>query len=155
MPRDLAMFLAAFLLRLMIQSPMKLLKRSKRHTFRPCLYFNYLELNICIMKNQQKLNLNNRSRKKKWHCLNFPQHALQRRTKCFVFSVCIWHKAAFPLLPGLDGLRAELFSRLLLCFYFDFDFGFIIIADVNMVAEPKAHQIGRKRQNVSKTGNDW
>ncbi|XP_052845501.1 probable basic-leucine zipper transcription factor Q isoform X1 [Drosophila gunungcola] len=27
--------------------------------------------------------------------------------------------------------------------------------DVNMVAEPKAHQIGRKRQNVSKTGNDW
>lgn len=29
------------------------------------------------------------------------------------------------------------------------------IADVNMVAEPKAHQIGRKRQNVTKTGNDW
>ncbi|XP_037943246.1 transcription factor mef2A [Teleopsis dalmanni] len=27
--------------------------------------------------------------------------------------------------------------------------------DVNMVAEPKAHQIGRKRQNVTKTGNDW
>lgn len=27
--------------------------------------------------------------------------------------------------------------------------------DVNMVAEPKPHQIGRKRQNVSKTGNDW
>lgn len=29
------------------------------------------------------------------------------------------------------------------------------IADVNMVAEPKPHQIGRKRQNVTKTGNDW
>ncbi|XP_059613981.1 uncharacterized protein LOC132260079 isoform X2 [Phlebotomus argentipes] len=27
--------------------------------------------------------------------------------------------------------------------------------DVNMVAEPKPHQIGRKRQNVTKTGNDW
>ncbi|XP_075163588.1 uncharacterized protein LOC142236207 [Haematobia irritans] len=27
--------------------------------------------------------------------------------------------------------------------------------DVNMVAEPKAHQVGRKRQNVNKTGNDW
>lgn len=27
--------------------------------------------------------------------------------------------------------------------------------DVNMVAEPKAHQIGRNRQNVTKTGNDW
>uniref|UniRef100_A0A1A9WD11 RRM domain-containing protein n=1 Tax=Glossina brevipalpis TaxID=37001 RepID=A0A1A9WD11_9MUSC len=27
--------------------------------------------------------------------------------------------------------------------------------DVNMVAEPKPHQIGRKRQNVNKTGNDW
>ncbi|GAB0100359.1 uncharacterized protein DMENIID0001_163880 [Sergentomyia squamirostris] len=26
--------------------------------------------------------------------------------------------------------------------------------DVNMVAEPKPHQIGRKRQNVTKTGND-
>ncbi|XP_018339681.1 PREDICTED: uncharacterized protein LOC108746992 isoform X1 [Trachymyrmex septentrionalis] len=29
------------------------------------------------------------------------------------------------------------------------------ILDVNMVAEPKPHQTGRKRQNVSKTGNDW
>ncbi|XP_063698200.1 TNF receptor-associated factor family protein DDB_G0272098 [Culicoides brevitarsis] len=29
------------------------------------------------------------------------------------------------------------------------------ILDVNMVAEPKAHQTGRKRQNVTKTGNDW
>lgn len=29
------------------------------------------------------------------------------------------------------------------------------VADVNMVAEPKPHQVGRKRQNVSKTGNDW
>ncbi|KAG5337849.1 HNRPC protein, partial [Acromyrmex heyeri] len=28
------------------------------------------------------------------------------------------------------------------------------ILDVNMVAEPKPHQTGRKRQNVSKTGND-
>ncbi|XP_050428533.1 putative uncharacterized protein DDB_G0267716 isoform X2 [Adelges cooleyi] len=27
--------------------------------------------------------------------------------------------------------------------------------DVNLVAEPKAHQTGRKRQNLSKTGNDW
>ncbi|EFN83399.1 hypothetical protein EAI_02213, partial [Harpegnathos saltator] len=27
--------------------------------------------------------------------------------------------------------------------------------DVNMVAEPKPHQTGRKRQNVTKTGNDW
>uniref|UniRef100_A0A182J6N2 Uncharacterized protein n=1 Tax=Anopheles atroparvus TaxID=41427 RepID=A0A182J6N2_ANOAO len=27
--------------------------------------------------------------------------------------------------------------------------------DVNMVAEPKPHQTGRKRQNKSKTGNDW
>ncbi|OXA65133.1 B-cell lymphoma/leukemia 11B [Folsomia candida] len=27
--------------------------------------------------------------------------------------------------------------------------------NVNMVAEPKAHQTGRKRQNISKTGNDW
>ncbi|XP_048510805.1 uncharacterized protein LOC105688785 isoform X1 [Athalia rosae] len=26
---------------------------------------------------------------------------------------------------------------------------------VNMVAEPKPHQTGRKRQNVAKTGNDW
>jgi hypothetical protein len=24
-----------------------------------------------------------------------------------------------------------------------------------MVAEPKAHQTGRKRQNLTKTGNDW
>lgn len=30
-----------------------------------------------------------------------------------------------------------------------------LFADVNMVAEPKPHQIGRKRQNVTKTGNDW
>lgn len=30
-----------------------------------------------------------------------------------------------------------------------------IFSDVNMVAEPKPHQIGRKRQNVTKTGNDW
>lgn len=29
------------------------------------------------------------------------------------------------------------------------------VADVNMVAEPKPHQTGRKRQNVTKTGNDW
>ncbi|XP_014207731.1 heterogeneous nuclear ribonucleoprotein C-like [Copidosoma floridanum] len=29
------------------------------------------------------------------------------------------------------------------------------ILDVNMVAEPKPHQTGRKRQNMSKTGNDW
>uniref|UniRef100_A0A336LV34 CSON001769 protein n=1 Tax=Culicoides sonorensis TaxID=179676 RepID=A0A336LV34_CULSO len=29
------------------------------------------------------------------------------------------------------------------------------VLDVNMVAEPKAHQTGRKRQNVTKTGNDW
>ncbi|XP_059477455.1 uncharacterized protein LOC132197883 [Neocloeon triangulifer] len=29
------------------------------------------------------------------------------------------------------------------------------ILDVNMVAEPKAHQTGRKRQNNAKTGNDW
>ncbi|XP_072400071.1 uncharacterized protein [Diabrotica undecimpunctata] len=29
------------------------------------------------------------------------------------------------------------------------------ILDVNMVAEPKPHQTGRKRQNVAKTGNDW
>ncbi|XP_058835005.1 uncharacterized protein LOC131692145 isoform X2 [Topomyia yanbarensis] len=27
--------------------------------------------------------------------------------------------------------------------------------DVNMVAEPKPHQTGRKRQNKTKTGNDW
>lgn len=27
--------------------------------------------------------------------------------------------------------------------------------DVNMVAEPKPHQTGRKRQNLAKTGNDW
>ncbi|VVC41089.1 Zinc finger C2H2-type,RNA recognition motif domain [Cinara cedri] len=27
--------------------------------------------------------------------------------------------------------------------------------DVNLVAEPKPHQTGRKRQNLSKTGNDW
>ncbi|KDR12531.1 hypothetical protein L798_13609, partial [Zootermopsis nevadensis] len=27
--------------------------------------------------------------------------------------------------------------------------------DVNLVAEPKPHQTGRKRQNVAKTGNDW
>lgn len=31
----------------------------------------------------------------------------------------------------------------------------IILVDVNMVAEPKPHQIGRKRQNITKTGNDW
>jgi len=30
-----------------------------------------------------------------------------------------------------------------------------LFADVNMVAEPKPHQTGRKRQNVTKTGNDW
>src|SRR5437016_2507847 len=30
-----------------------------------------------------------------------------------------------------------------------------LFADVNMVAEPKAHQTGRKRQNIAKTGNDW
>ncbi|XP_046997641.1 RNA-binding protein Raly-like [Schistocerca americana] len=29
------------------------------------------------------------------------------------------------------------------------------VLDVNMVAEPKPHQTGRKRQNVAKTGNDW
>lgn len=34
-------------------------------------------------------------------------------------------------------------------------FAGVCIADVNMVAEPKPHQIGRKRQNVTKTGNDW
>lgn len=28
-------------------------------------------------------------------------------------------------------------------------------SDVNLVCEPKPHQIGRKRQNLSKTGNDW
>lgn len=32
---------------------------------------------------------------------------------------------------------------------------FAPFADVNMVAEPKAHQIGRNRQNITKTGNDW
>lgn len=31
----------------------------------------------------------------------------------------------------------------------------VVFSDVNMVAEPKPHQTGRKRQNVSKTGNDW
>lgn len=30
-----------------------------------------------------------------------------------------------------------------------------IPTDVNMVAEPKSHQVGRSRQNVNKTGNDW
>ncbi|XP_071514667.1 uncharacterized protein [Panulirus ornatus] len=29
------------------------------------------------------------------------------------------------------------------------------ILDVNLVAEPKPHQIGRKRANVAKTGGDW
>ncbi|XP_049828605.1 RNA-binding protein Raly-like isoform X1 [Schistocerca gregaria] len=29
------------------------------------------------------------------------------------------------------------------------------VLDVNLVAEPKPHQTGRKRQNVTKTGNDW
>ncbi|XP_043286255.1 uncharacterized RNA-binding protein C3H8.09c isoform X2 [Venturia canescens] len=29
------------------------------------------------------------------------------------------------------------------------------VLDVNMVAEPKPHQTGRKRQNMTKTGNDW
>jgi hypothetical protein len=32
---------------------------------------------------------------------------------------------------------------------------FTHFSDVNLVAEPKAHQTGRKRQNVAKTGNDW
>lgn len=31
----------------------------------------------------------------------------------------------------------------------------VLITDVNIVAEPKEHQIGRKRQNNTKTGNDW
>ena len=31
----------------------------------------------------------------------------------------------------------------------------LLYLDVNMVAEPKAHQTGRKRQNINKTGNDW
>lgn len=31
----------------------------------------------------------------------------------------------------------------------------MFVSDVNMVAEPKPHQTGRKRQNVAKTGNDW
>lgn len=31
----------------------------------------------------------------------------------------------------------------------------LLVSDVNMVAEPKPHQTGRKRQNVAKTGNDW
>lgn len=30
-----------------------------------------------------------------------------------------------------------------------------VFPDVNMVADPKPHQTGRKRQNVAKTGNDW
>lgn len=30
-----------------------------------------------------------------------------------------------------------------------------MLVDVNLVAEPKPHQVGRERQNVSKTGNDW
>lgn len=29
------------------------------------------------------------------------------------------------------------------------------VADVNLVAEPKPHQIGRKRPNVAKTSGDW
>lgn len=36
-----------------------------------------------------------------------------------------------------------------LCLFHDF------FSDVNLVAEPKPHQTGRKRQNLSKTGNDW
>ncbi|XP_069168550.1 uncharacterized protein [Procambarus clarkii] len=30
-----------------------------------------------------------------------------------------------------------------------------ILQNVNLVAEPKPHQIGRKRPNVAKTGSDW
>ncbi|GLV42570.1 uncharacterized protein CBL_03309 [Carabus blaptoides fortunei] len=29
------------------------------------------------------------------------------------------------------------------------------VLDVNMVAEPKPHQVGRKQQNLAKNGNDW
>lgn len=40
-------------------------------------------------------------------------------------------------------------------FLFLFFLSPVLTTDVNMVAEPKAHQTGRKRQNVTKTGNDW
>lgn len=36
-----------------------------------------------------------------------------------------------------------------------YDNTIILFVDVNMVAEPKPHQTGRKRQNITKTGNDW
>ncbi|XP_042237566.1 uncharacterized protein LOC121876501 isoform X1 [Homarus americanus] len=32
---------------------------------------------------------------------------------------------------------------------------YTILQNVNLVAEPKPHQIGRKRPNVAKTGGDW
>lgn len=31
----------------------------------------------------------------------------------------------------------------------------IVITDVNLVAEPKPHQIGKKRPNVAKSSGDW
>lgn len=36
-----------------------------------------------------------------------------------------------------------------------FDLWLPFFADVNLVAEPKPHQIGRKRSNVAKAGGDW
>lgn len=51
------------------------------------------------------------------------------------------------------------FKLKMLLFHFFSSFKFSIThshrIDVNIVAEPKEHQIGRKRQNNTKTGNDW
>lgn len=40
--------------------------------------------------------------------------------------------------------------------FLKYSYPFVLRAkDVNIVAEPKEHQVGRKRQNNTKTGNDW
>lgn len=82
-----------------------------------------------------------------FHCFREAQSILH-----FLFSLWYFY---FSLWLRVHCLAQSLCLGLALPLLKHFRFSLSLFADVNMVAEPKAHQIGRKRQNVSKTGNDW
>lgn len=84
-----------------------------------------------------------------FHC--FREGTKYSRFSIFYFSLWLrLHCLAQSLCLGLALPLLKHFLSFLTLFV-----SLFLFADVNMVAEPKAHQIGRKRQNVSKTGNDW
>ncbi|MPC86220.1 hypothetical protein E2C01_081040 [Portunus trituberculatus] len=60
------------------------------------------------------------------------------------------HRFSRRCQPAINTILQKFWGRAFFC-----DLLLAFVADVNLVAEPKPHQIGRKRPNVAKTSGDW